>query len=158
MDINATILGQAIAFAGLIWFSYALIWPPLLNAIEERRQRISEGLAAAERGKRELEEADEQVAELVREAREEAKGILDQANRRSVELVDEAKVKAREEGERLVAAARAEIERETAQARETLRAEVAGIAVAGASRILGEEIDASAHAALLDDLAGQLRN
>jgi F-type H+-transporting ATPase subunit b len=156
MDINATLLGQAIGFALLIGFAMKFIWPPLLAAIDERRESIAAGLAAADRGKRELAEAGDKVKDLVREAREDAQRIVDQANRRSVEMVDEAKGQARAEGERLVTAARAEIQQEVERARQALRTEVANLAVVGAGRILEREVDAKAHAKMLDDLAAQV--
>jgi F-type H+-transporting ATPase subunit b len=156
MDINATLLGQAIAFALLIGFTVKFIWPPLLDAIDERREKIAAGLAAADRGTRELAEADEKVGDLIRAAREEAQKIVDLANRRSVEMLDEAKAQARTEGERLVAGAKAEIEQEVARARQSLRKEVASIAVAGAGRILEREIDPAAHVQMLEDLAAQI--
>jgi F-type H+-transporting ATPase subunit b len=156
VDINATLFGQMGTFLVFIFVTMKFVWPPIMQAMRERQQRISDGLAAADRGKRELAEADSQVKELIREAREEAQKIVDMANRRSVEMVDEAKGQAREEGDRLVAAAKAEIEQEVARARQTLRAEVASLAVAGAGQILEREIDPASHAKMLDDLAAQV--
>lgn len=156
MGINATLFGQFITFFLFIAFTVKFVWPHITRAMEERKERISDGLAAAERGRRELAEADEQKKEVLREAREQAKEILDQANRRSNEIVDQAKARAREEGDRLVEAARSEIDQEANRAREELRREVARIAVAGAGRILEREIDADAHRKLLDELATEL--
>jgi F-type H+-transporting ATPase subunit b len=156
MNINATLLGQMIAFAILIWFTVRFIWPPILQAIEERQKKIADGLAAADKGARSLEEADKQIQGMIRDARSQAGDILAQANKRHAEMLDEAKTDAKKEGERLIAAARAQIQMETAQAREALRREVAALAVAGAQQILGREIDAKAHADLLDKVAKQL--
>jgi F-type H+-transporting ATPase subunit b len=156
MNINATLLGQMIAFAILIWFTVRFIWPPVLAAIEERQKKIADGLAAADKGARSLEEAREQIAGMIKDARAQAADILNQANKRSTEMVEEAKGEARKEGERLVTAARAQIQQEIGQAREALRREVAALAVAGAKQILEREIDSKTHADLLDKVAKQL--
>lgn len=156
MDINATIIGQVLGFLVLVWFTWKIIWPPLLGAIEERQKRIADGLAAADRGQRSLEDAKGSAAEIVREAREKAVQVVDQAHRRSNELIDEAKHTAVAEGERLVAAARGEIVSESARARDGLRREVATLALAGAERVLGREVDAKVHAALLEELAAEI--
>ncbi|MGD8380249.1 MAG: F0F1 ATP synthase subunit B [Gammaproteobacteria bacterium] len=156
MNITATIIAEGITFFFFIWITMKFVWPPLMKAMQERQEKIADGLAAAERGTRDLELAQERAAELLKEAREQAAEVLNQANRRSAQILDEAKSDARAEGERLVAAARAQIDQEISRARETLREEVAKIAVSGASRILEREIDAKAHAEMLDQLAGQL--
>lgn len=156
MDINATLIGQGITFFIFILVTMKLVWPPIQKAMHERQQRIADGLAAAERGARDLELAKDEVARLLKEAREQATDLLSQANKRGAELVEEAKQQARAEGERLIHAARAQIEQETDRAREQLRKEVAQIAVIGASRILAREIDAKAHAELLDKVANDL--
>jgi F-type H+-transporting ATPase subunit b len=156
MDINATIIGQVLGFLVLVWFTWKIIWPPLLGAIEDRQKRIADGLAAADRGQRSLEEARGNAAEVVREAREKAVQVVDQAHRRSNELIDEAKHTAVAEGERLVAAARGEIVSESARARDGLRREVAMLALAGAEKVLGREVDAKVHAALLEELAAEI--
>ncbi|ROR34333.1 F0F1 ATP synthase subunit B [Inmirania thermothiophila] len=156
MNINLTLIGQMIAFAAFVWFTMQYIWPPIVKALEERRSRIADGLEAAERGRRELELAQERATQILHEARQEAADILGKAQRRAAEMVDEAKEEARREGERLVEAARAQIQQEIAQAREELRRQVATLAVEGAARILRREVDAKAHQALLDELAGQL--
>jgi F-type H+-transporting ATPase subunit b len=153
---GGTLLGQIITFLVFVWFTKKFVWPPVIQAMDERRQKIADGLAAAERGRRELEQADVQVGEVMKEARKQAASIVDQASKRGSEIVEEAKANARTEGERLVAAAQAEIEREVAHAREALRSEVAGIAVAGAGRILKREINAAAHAELMDELTAQI--
>jgi F-type H+-transporting ATPase subunit b len=156
VGLNATLFGQIFTFLVFVWFTKKFVWPPVIKAMDERRQKIADGLAAAERGLRELEKADGQVGDILKEARMQAAGIVDQANKRGTEIIEEAKASARTEGERLVAAAQAEIEREQARAREALRAEVAGIAVAGAGRILKREINAAAHAELMDELTAQI--
>jgi len=153
MDINATLFGQAISFAVLIWFCARFITPHLAAAIDERQKKIAEGLAAADKAFKDLEGAKDQVAGLIKGARTEAADIMAQASKRSVEMVEEAKGQARAEGERLVHAARAQIQQELGQAKEQLRREVAVLAVAGAKQILGREIDAKAHAELLDRVA-----
>lgn len=156
MNLNATMIGQAIAFAILIWFSVKFIWPQLTNAIEERQKKIAEGLSAADKSQKDLVEAKEQANAIVREARDKAAKIVDQANRRGNEMVDEAKVSAQSEGQRLLTEARAEVALEKGRVRDQLRAEVATLAVAGASRVLGREIDARAHADLIEQLAAEI--
>ena len=156
MGINLTLLGQMGTFLVFIWFTKKFVWPPVMQALEERRTRIADGLAAADRGQRALENADAQVAERLREARQQAAQIIEQAERRGAELVEEAKENAQAAGERLLAQARAELEQDTNRAREALRGEVAAIALSGARQLLEKEIDASAHRDLLDRLAGQL--
>ena len=153
MNINATLIGQVIVFVILIWFSVRFIWPVLLNATDERRKKIAEGLAAADRGEKDLAEAKATAAGIVREAREKAGKVVEQANRRSAEIVDEAKHTALAEGQRLVGEARQEVSNERSRAREELRGEVAALAVAGAGRLLGREIDARTHGDLLEKLA-----
>lgn len=156
MDINATIIGQALGFLVLVWVTWKYIWPPLLGAIEDRQKKIADGLAAAERGQRSLDEAKTLANDSLREGREKAMQVVDQAHRRSNELIDEAKHTAVAEGERLVAAARSEILTETARARDGLRREVGALALAGAERLLGREVDAKAHAELLEQLAAEI--
>lgn len=156
MNINATIIGQAIVFTILIWFSWKFIWPPLLKAIEDRQKRIADGLAAAERGQKELNQASGEAQVIVNEAREKALKIVDQANRRSSEIIEEARATAIAEGQRLVGDARQEVAHEQNRARDSLRKEVAQLAVAGASRLLEREIDATAHADLIEKLAREI--
>lgn len=156
MNIGATLIGQMITFGLLVWFTMKFVWPPLLKAMAERQQRIADGLAAAEKGKRDLELAQRQVQEALHQARAQAGDIVAQAEKRGVEIVDEAKTQAKVEAERVTQGARQELEREINKAREQLRHAVADLAVAGASRILGKEVDKKAHARLLDDLVKQL--
>jgi F-type H+-transporting ATPase subunit b len=156
MQLNATLIGQAIVFAILYWFTWKFIWPHLLGAIAERQKKIADGLAAADRGQKDLDEAKKRAEDIVREARDKALGIVDQASRRSNELVDEAKQTAAAEGNRLVTAARAEIATESGKARDELKAQVGRLAVAGAAQLLGREVDAQAHADLLEKLAAEI--
>ncbi|MCU0976756.1 MAG: F0F1 ATP synthase subunit B [Steroidobacteraceae bacterium] len=156
MTINATIIGQLLGFLVLVWFTWKFIWPPLLGAIEERQKKIAAGLAAADRGQKDLEEAKARAGDAMREARERAMQLVDQAQKRGNELIDEAKQTAVAEGERLVSAARAEVSTESARARDALRRDVAALALAGAGKVLGREVDAKAHADLLDQLAAEL--
>ena len=156
MDINATLIGQALGFLILVWFTWKFIWPPLLGAIEERQKKIADGLAAADRGLKDLEDAKGKAGDIIREARDKAALVLDQAHKRSTEVIDEAKHAAIAEGERLVAAARADVAGERTKARDELRREVGQLAVAGAGRLLGREVDAKAHADLLEQLAAEI--
>lgn len=156
MGINLTLLGQMGTFLVFIWFTKKFVWPPVMQALEERRTRIADGLAAADRGQKALENADAQVAERLREARQQAAQIIEQAERRGAELVEEAKENAQAAGERILAQARADLEQDTNRAREALRGEVAAIALSGARQLLEKEIDASTHRDLLDRLAAQL--
>ena len=156
MNFNATLIGQMITFAVFVWFCMKYIWPPLMSALEERKARISEGLAAAARGEKDLEEAREKVSESLAEAKDQAQQIINQAQKRANEIVDQAKESAREEADKTVAAASVEIEQQISAAREQLRKEVSTIALSGAEQILKREIDAKAHADLLDELATQI--
>jgi F-type H+-transporting ATPase subunit b len=156
MNINLSLFAQALTFALFIWFTVRFIWPPLLRAIEQRQKQIAEGLAAAERGKLDLEQASKRTAELLRNARQQAQDILGQADKRAAEMIEEAKVAAKTEGERLVTGAKAEIEQEISRAKEMLRAQVAALAIAGAEQILKREVDAKAHADLLRSVETQL--
>jgi F-type H+-transporting ATPase subunit b len=153
MNLNATILGQTIAFFLFVWFCQALIWPPIVKALEERRKKIADGLEAAGR---DLELAQVRAAELLKEAKVNSAGIIDQANKRANQIIEEAKEKAREEGNRMKAGAQAEIEQQINQAREQLRAQVAALAVAGAEKILESSVDAKAHSDMLNKLAASL--
>lgn len=154
--INATLIVQMAVFLTFVWFVMKFVWPPLATAMEERQTKISEGLAAAERSSRALEDAQVEADQVIREARGQAAQIVSAANTRGTEIVGEAQETATSEGQRIVASAQAEIELETAQARETLRKDVSSLAIAGAGRILGKVLDDSAHASLLDDLAAKL--
>jgi F-type H+-transporting ATPase subunit b len=156
MSFNLTLIAQAVAFALFIWFTVKFIWPPLLRAIETRQKTIADGLAAAEQGKRSLETSARQADEELKKARERAADVLSQAEKRAAQIVDEARNAAKEEGNREKAAAKAEIAQEITRAREQLRDQVASLAVAGAEKILRREVDAKAHADLLDGIKKQL--
>ena len=156
MNFNATLIGQMITFAIFVWFCMKYIWPPLIAALEERNARISEGLAAAQRGQQDLEEAEIKVKESLNEAKSQAQEIINQAQKRANEIVDEAKEGAREEADKIKVAATADIDQQVTAAREQLRKEVSSIALAGAEQILKREVDAKAHAAVLDDLVAQI--
>ena len=145
MNINATLLIQMIAFMLLIWFVNKVLWGPLSKLMEERQKKISDGLSAAEKGKHELELAEQKAKEVLKDVKIQAQNILGQAEKRGSEIVEDAKVKATEEADRIKASAQAEIEQEVSRAREDLRKEVASIAVSGAEKILGKEIDAATH-------------
>ena len=152
MDINATLWGQTIAMVVFVWFCMKIIWPPILNALEERQKQIEEGLAAADKSQEALEAAQAKADDIVGEARQQATCILDQAHARANEIVAEGKDAGVKERERQLAAAKAEIEQETNKAREELRGQVSAIAIASAEKILQREIDGRAH----DDILGQL--
>ena len=156
MNLNLTLIAQALAFAGLIWLIATFVWPPLLKAIEERQQKIAEGLAAADNATRNLAQADAKVAEELKAARAKANEIIEQAHQRANQLIDAAKADAVAEGQRQRALADAEIEAAANRAKEDLRRHVSQLAVTGAEKLLKREIDASAHKALIDDLAAQL--
>ena len=156
MNINLTLIGQSITFAVFVWFCMKYVWPPIMAALAERKKTIADGLAAGERGRHELELAAKRAADVLREAKQQAAEVIAHAEKRAVEIVEEAKNAAKLEGERMLAAARAEIEQEANRAREMLREQVAALAVAGAERILRREIDAKAHADLLEALKKEL--
>lgn len=156
MNINLTLVAQAATFALFIWFTAKFVWPHLMRAVEARQKQIAEGLAAAERGRQDLEQAAVRTADMLREARQQAQEILAQADKRGAQIVEEAKQAASEEGARLIAGAKAEIEQEVSRAREMLRAQVAALAVAGAEQILRREVDSKVHADLLSSVQSQL--
>ncbi len=156
MNINMTLVFEMIAFAGFVFFCMKFVWPPLIGAIEERQEKIAEGLAAADKGTHDLELAKQNAAETMREAKEKAAELLDQAKKRHSEIVDSAKDDARSEADKIKAGAQAEIEQEVHRAREELRKQVSVLAVAGAEKILQRSIDATAQADILDGLVAQL--
>ena len=156
MNITATLFGQTITFFLFVWFVMKFVWPPLITALEERKKTIADGLAAAEKGEKAQEIAEAEAQQLLKDARAQANEILAQAQKRSNEIVDEATQAAKEKGEQIAAAAQADIEQEVVRAKEALRGQVAGLAVMGAGRILEKEIDADAHARVLDDLVAQI--
>lgn len=152
MSINATLLIQMIAFMLLIWLVNKVLWAPLSKLMEDRQKKISDGLSAAEKGKHELELAEQKAKDVLKDAKTQAQNILGQAEKRGSEIVEDAKVKATEEAGRIKASAQAEIEQEVSRAREGLRKEVASIAISGAEKILGKEVDAAAHNDMLETL------
>jgi F-type H+-transporting ATPase subunit b len=156
MNINFTLIAQAIAFAVLIWFTVKFVWPPLLKAIETRQKEIADGLAAAQEGKSALEVAAKKSETTLNEAKQKASEIIGQAEKRAAQIIDEAKVNAKAESDRIIAGAKAEIDQEVNRAKEGLRAQVSTLAVAGAEKILRKEIDAKAHSEMLAKLAAEL--
>jgi len=156
MNFNATLIGQSITFIVFVWFCMKYIWPPLMAVLEERNARISEGLAAAEQGQKDLEDAQSKVSESLNDAKQQAQEIINQAQKRANEIVDESKDTAREEAEKIKIAASSDIDQQINSAREQLRKEVSSIALAGAEQILKREVDAKTHAAVLDELVAQI--
>jgi len=156
MNINATLIGQAIAFLVFIWFCMKYVWPPIMTALEERTKKIADGLAAAERGRHEQELAEKRAKQVIHEAKEQANEIISQATRRGNEIVDESKDNARIEGDRILVSAKAEIEQEANRAKDELRTQVGTVAMAGAAKILSREIDDKAHTDLLAELVSQI--
>ena len=156
MNINATLLVQMIAFGALIWFTMKFVWPPLIGAIDERTQKIADGLAAADKAKADLASANQRVEQQLSAARNDAAKRLADAERLAQQMVEEAKGRASEEGAKIIAAARAEAEQESVKARDVLREQVAGLAVKGAEQILRREVNAGVHAELLGRLKAEL--
>jgi len=156
MNINATLLAQTIMFALFVWFCMKFVWTPIMAALDARKKQIADGLAEAERAKHDLELAAKRSAEILREAKEKAGEIIVGSEKRGSEIVEEAKVNAKVEGERIIAGAKAEIDQEVFRAKEQLRTQVSTIAMAGASKILGREIDAKSHNDLLDKLVAEI--
>jgi len=156
MNINFTLIAQAIAFAVLIWFTVKFVWPPLLKAIEARQKEIADGLAAAQEGRSALEVAAKKSEVTLTEAKQKASEIIAQAEKRGTQIIEEAKGNAKVEGDRIIAGAKAEIDQEVNRAKEGLRAQVSTLAIAGAEKILRKEIDAKAHSELLAKLAAEL--
>ncbi len=156
MNFNLTLIGQMIFFAIFVWICMRYIWPPLMTVLEERNKRIADGLAAAQQGQKDLEEAQTKVTDSLNDAKQQAQEIINQAQKRANEIVDEARDTAREEADKIKVAASADIDQQINAAREELRKEVSSIALAGAEQILKREVDAKAHAAVLDDLVAQI--
>ncbi len=156
MNINLTLIAQAIAFAALIWLIATYVWPPLLKAIEERQQKIAEGLAAADNSQRVLAQAQDKVNDELKAARAKANEIVEQAHLRANQIIEAARAEAIAEGARQKALAQGEIEATSNRAREDLRRQVSMLAVTGAEKLLRREIDANAHKALLDELAAEI--
>jgi F-type H+-transporting ATPase subunit b len=156
MNINFTLIAQAITFAIFIWFTVKFVWPPLLNAIETRQKEIADGLAAANEGKMSLEVASKKNAEALEQTKQKSSEILGQAEKRASQIIDDAKVVANTEAERIKSSAQSEIEQEINRAKEDLRGQISNLAIAGAEKILEKEIDQKAHADMLTKLAKDL--
>ena len=156
MNFKYTLIGQLLAFILFVWFCMKYIWPPMMKALEDREKEISEGLDAASRGRRELEEAKTEKVEILKEAKNEAAELVNQANQRANQLVEDAKNIAQEEAERIKITAQSDLEQSTKRAKEELRSEVAALAVSGAERILKSEIDQKKNSDLLDEIAREL--
>ncbi|GAA0668952.1 MULTISPECIES: F0F1 ATP synthase subunit B [Rheinheimera] len=156
MNLNATLLGELIAFAVFVLFCMKFVWPPLIGAIEARQQKIADGLAASDRAEQDLRLVQEKVKQQLAEAKTQASALIDQAKKREQQIIDEASVKAQSEREKILAQAKAEIDAERIKAREELRKQVAVLAVAGAEKILQRSIDAAAHSDILEKLVAEL--
>ena len=156
MNLTLTIVAQAVAFALFIWFTVRFVWPPLLRAIETRQKHIADGLAEAERGRSSLADAHKQTDVILKEARGRAQEIVAAAEKLASQRVEESKTQAKTEGERLLAQAKSQLEQEVQSAKQQLREQVATLAVAGAEKILRREVDAKAHADMLNQLKAQL--
>ncbi len=156
MNINLTLIGQAISLFIFVWFCMKYIWPPIINALQEREKQVADGLAAAEAGQNKLVEADRRLSDLVNKGKEQAGEIIAQAQKRGDDILEEAKDTAKAEGERLIEAARSEIEQERMQTRDQLRQEVAALALVGAERILMREVDKNAHDEIFARLGAEL--
>ncbi len=156
MNINFTLIAQAIAFAVLIWFTVKFVWPPLLSAIETRQKEIADGLAAAQEGKSALEVAAKKSEVTLNEAKQKASEIIGQAEKRGSQIVEDAKGVAKTESDRILAGGVADLEQEINRAKEGLRSQVSALAIAGAEKILRKEIDAKAHSEMLSKLAAEL--
>lgn len=156
MNINATLIGQAIAFAVFVWFCMKYVWPPLLDAIEARQKKIADGLTQAERAGKDLDLAQAKATEKLKEAKAQAAEIIDQANKRRTQIVDEAKAEGELERSKIIAQGEAEVEAERNRAREELRQQVATLAIAGAEKIIKRSIDKEANSDIIDKLVAEL--
>jgi F-type H+-transporting ATPase subunit b len=156
VSINATLIGQMITFALLVWFTMKYVWPPLFDSLEERKKKIADGLAAAEKGQEEMQLAEKKAKNVLKEAKEQSSEIVNLAQKRANEIVEESKEIAKKEGERMILAAQAQIEQEMQQAKEGLRQEVAALAVSVAEQILNAEIDKAKHQDIISKVSNQL--
>lgn len=156
MNINATLILQGLVFAILVWFTMTYVWPPIAKALDERAQKVAEGLAAADKARSELSAMNKKVEQELASSRNDAATRMADAERRAQGIIEEAKAKANEEGNRIIAAAQAEAQQQVIKARDALRDEVATLAMKGTEQILRREIDASAHAELLNRLKAEL--
>jgi F-type H+-transporting ATPase subunit b len=156
VNINATLIGELIAFLVFVLFCMKYVWPPIINAIETRQQKIADGLAATDRAEQDLRLAQEKAKQQLVEAKTQASALIDQAKKREQQIIEEAAVKAQAEREKILAQAKAEVEAERIRAKEELRKQVAALAVAGAERILQRSIDEAAHSDILEKLVAEL--
>ncbi|MSP27718.1 MAG: F0F1 ATP synthase subunit B [Methylococcales bacterium] len=156
MSINATLIGQMITFTLLVWFTMKYIWPPLFDSLEERRKKIADGLAAAEKGQENMHLAEKKAKNVIKEAKNQSAEIVNLAQKRANELIEESKDLGKKEGDRMILAAKAQIEQEIHQARENLRQEVAALAFSAAEKILGAEIDKAKHHDIISKVSNQL--
>ena len=156
MNLNATLFAQLIVFGILVWFTMRFVWPPIVKALDERAEKVAEGLAAAERGKSDFEQAEKRVAEILAEGRTQVTDMVANAEKRAAQIVEEAKEQAVGEAARIMAQAKADVAQEANRAREALREQVAALAVKGAESILRSEVDASRNAQMLANLKQEL--
>jgi F-type H+-transporting ATPase subunit b len=156
MDINATLIGQFITFAIFVWFNMKFVWPPIVKAMQERKQKIADGLAAADRGRLELELAQHKAAEILRDAKIQAAEIVDDTNKRGNLIIEEAKEHARTEAERIIVLGKSEIDRELQKAKQELKDQVAILALDGAEKILGANIDKAANSEIINKLITEI--
>ena len=156
MNINLTLIMQALAFAAFIWFTAKFVWPPLMRAVDARQKAIADGIAAGEEGRESLANAEKRIADMMVEAKNRSSEIIAQGEKLKTETVEAAKAQAKTEADRIVAAAKGEIDQEIMRAKEALRNQVADLAVAGAAKILKREVDAKAHAEMLASIQKQL--
>jgi F-type H+-transporting ATPase subunit b len=156
VNINATLLGQAISFILFVWFCMKLVWPPLIAAIEERQKKIADGLAASDRAAKDLELVQAKMAEQLKDAKVQAAAIIEQANKRKALILDEARTEADAERQKIIAQGQAEIDAERKRAREELRKQVAALAIAGAEKILERSVDEAANSDIVDKLVAEL--
>ena len=156
MNFNFTLIGQLLAFILFVWFCMRYVWPPMLQILEEREKEVADGLEAASRGKRELEEANTQRVAIVDEAKKEAADLVGQAGQRANQMVEDAKSQAQEEVDRIKTSAKADLEQAAKKAREEIRSEVSALVVAGAEKILGSEIDQEKNAEIIEEISKEL--
>jgi F-type H+-transporting ATPase subunit b len=156
VSINATLIGQMITFALLVWFTMKYIWPPLFDSLEERKKKIADGLAAAEKGQEQIVLAEKKAIIVLKEAKDRSAEIVSLAQKRANEIVEESKENAKHEGARLILSAKAQIDQEIQQAKDGLRQEVTSLALAAAQQILGAEIDKAKHQDILNKVSNQL--
>lgn len=156
MDINLTLFGEMITFAIFVWFTMRFVWPPLTNALAERREKIAAGLAAAEKAKRDLELAQHKVTEILTEAKAQAAQLIEQANQRANHIIEESKTRARDEGNRLLTIAKSDIEREVNAARDDLMQQISSLVISGAEKVLQHEVNKSANDKLIAEMIAEL--